>query len=370
MKIGIPKEIKNNESRVSLTPAGAFVLTNAGHEVFVETHAGEGSSFSDEDYKEQGATIVETAKEAWNQDMVMKVKEPLEEEYEFFHEGLILFTYLHLASEKKLTDALLENKVTAIGYETMELDGTLPLLTPMSQVAGRMAIQTGAQFLEKQVGGKGALLGAIPGVKSSNVVIIGGGVAGTNAAQMALGLGANVTILDVSPHRLNELEDIFNGQVETLMSNSFNIASAVEEADLVIGCVLIPGSKAPTLVTEEMVKSMPEGSVIVDIAIDQGGIFATTDQLGTLDNPTYIKHGVVHYAVPNMPGAVPQTSTLGLTNVSLNYAKAIANKGAEQAAKDDNTIATGFQTYQGKLTNQPVAEAQDKEYTPLVKLLK
>ncbi|MCZ0717997.1 alanine dehydrogenase [Aerococcus kribbianus] len=369
MKIGIPKEIKNNENRVSLTPAGVHVLVDAGHDVFVETEAGIGSTFPDSDYEEQGATIVATAEEAWQQDMVMKVKEPLESEYKYFHEGLILFTYLHLAAENKLTDALLEAGVTAIGYETMELNGDLPLLNPMSQVAGRMAVQIGAQFLEKQEGGKGVLLGAIPGVPSSKVVIIGGGMAGTNAAKMALGLGAQVSILELNPQRLNELDDLFAGQVETLMSNPFNIAQAVKDADLVIGSVLIPGSKAPTLVTEDMVKSMQTGAVIVDIAIDQGGIFATTDRIGSLDDPTFTKHGVVHYAVPNMPGAVPQTSTLGLTNVSLNYAVDIANKGAEQAAKDDYTVASGFQTYQGKLTIEAVAQAQDKEFTALEDLI-
>lgn len=370
MKIGIPKEIKNNESRVALTPAGAAVLVDAGHSVFVESGAGEGSSFTDDTYKKQGATIVTTPEEAWTQDMVIKVKEPLATEYAYFREGLILFTYLHLAPETALTEALLENKVIAIGYETMVQDGALPLLVPMSQVAGRMAVQIGAQFLEKQVGGKGVLLGSIPGVKSSDVVIIGGGVAGTNAAQMALGLGANVSILELNPKRLTQLDEMFNGQVETLMSNSYNIENALKKADLVIGSVLIPGSKAPTLVTEEMVAGMEEGSVIVDIAIDQGGIFATTDQLGSLENPTYTKHGVVHYAVPNMPGAVPRTSTLGLTNVSLNYAVEIANKGAKQAIKDNRTIATGLQTYQGHLTNQPVAKAQNKPYTPLEDLIK
>lgn len=370
MKIGIPKEIKNNENRVSLTPAGAAILTAANHEVFVETNAGVGSNFFDEDYTKNGATIVNTAQEAWSADMVIKVKEPLQEEHQYFREGLILFTYLHLAPETILTNALQESGVTAIGYETMDLNGTLPLLTPMSQVAGRMSVQIGAQYLEKPAGTKGVLLGAVPGVKSGKVVIIGGGVTGMNAAQMAAGLGANVTILELNPTRINQLESIFGNNVEVLMSNTYNIEESIKDADLVIGAVLIPGAKAPTLVTEEMVKQMQPGSVIVDIAIDQGGIFETSNRVGSLDDPIYLKHDIIHYAVPNMPGAVPRTSTIALTNVSTNYALEIADKGFIDAAKTNSTIRTGVNVYQGHITNKPVAEAQDKEYVPVENLLR
>ena len=284
MRIGVPKEIKNNENRVALTPAGVGALTNAGHEVFVETNAGEGSGFSDELYKEAGATIVSTAKEAWSQEMVMKVKEPLPEEYQYFYEGQILFTYLHLAAEPELTKALVDKKVVAIAYETVQLDNrSLPLLTPMSEVAGRMAAQIGAQFLEKSKGGKGILLSGIHGVERGKVTIIGGGVVGTNAAKVAVGLGANVTVIDLSSERLRELDDIFGNQINTVMSNPMNIEQAVKESDLVIGAVLIPGAKAPKLVTEEMVKQMSPGSVVIDVAVDQGGIFETVDRITTHD---------------------------------------------------------------------------------------
>ncbi|MZE28471.1 alanine dehydrogenase, partial [Bacillus anthracis] len=321
MRIGIPTEIKNNENRVAMTPAGAVHLVQNGHEVFVQKGAGLGSGFTDEEYVQAGAKLVETAEEAWNQDMVMKVKEPVASEYGYFREGLILFTYLHLAPEPELTKALIDNKVVSIAYETVQLDNrSLPLLAPMSEVAGRMSAQIGAQFLEKNKGGKGILLAGVPGVKRGKVTIIGGGQAGTNAAKIAVGLGADVTIIDLSAERLRQLDDIFGNQVKTLMSNPYNIAEAVKESDLVIGAVLIPGAKAPKLVTEEMIQSMEPGSVVVDIAIDQGGIFETTDRITTHDNPTYEKHGVVHYAVANMPGAVPRTSTLALTNVTVPYA--------------------------------------------------
>lgn len=370
MKIGIPKEIKNNENRVSLTPAGAAILSGANHEVFVETNAGIGSNFTDEEYIENGAKIVKTAKEAWATDIVMKVKEPLQEEYQYFRQDLILFTYLHLAPEIKLTKALQESGVTAIGYETMSQDGSLPLLTPMSQVAGRMSVQIGAQFLEKQYGGKGILLGAVPGVQSGKVVIIGGGVSGTHAAQMAAGLGANVTILELNPTRINELQARFGNEADVLMSNEYNIAESIKDADLVIGAVLIPGAKTPTLVSEEMIKEMQAGSVIVDIAIDQGGIFETTDQLGSHDNPIYVKYGILHYAVPNMPGAVPRTATVALTNVSVNYALEIANKGFIEVAKHNSVISTGVNVYQGKLTNKQVANSQSEDYFALENLIK
>lgn len=363
MRIGVPKEIKNNENRVALTPAGVGTLTNAGHEVFVETNAGEGSGFSDELYKEAGATIVSTAKEAWSQEMVMKVKEPLPEEYQYFYEGQILFTYLHLAAEPELTKALVDKKVVAIAYETVQLDNrSLPLLTPMSEVAGRMAAQIGAQFLEKSKGGKGILLSGIPGVERGKVTIIGGGVVGTNAAKVAVGLGANVTVIDLSSERLRELDDIFGNQINTVMSNPMNIEQAVKESDLVIGAVLIPGAKAPKLVTEEMVKQMSPGSVVIDVAVDQGGIFETVDRITTHDNPTYEKHGVLHYAVPNIPGAVPRTATIGLTNVTVPYALQIANKGYRQAGKDNPHLLKGFNTLDGYVVYKAVADAHGLEY--------
>ncbi len=370
MKIGIPKEVKNNENRVALTPAGVFSLVNAGHEVYVETNAGLGSSFTDEQYVEAGAKIVPSAKEAWNQEMVMKVKEPVPEEYEYFYEGLILFTYLHLAAEPELTKALIEKKVVAIAYETVQLpNGSLPLLTPMSEVAGRMAPQIGAQFLEQTKGGKGVLLGGISGVRRGRVTVIGGGVVGANAAKIAVGLGADVTILDLNPDRLRELDDIFGRSINTVMSNSFNIAQAVKEADLVIGAVLIPGAKAPKLVTEEMVKEMGDGSVIVDVAIDQGGIFETSDRITTHDNPTYNKHGVLHYAVPNIPGAVPRTATIGLTNVTVPYALQLANKGFKQACLDNEALKKGINTLDGFVTYKAVAEAHQLEYSNVDNLL-
>ncbi|MCP8617115.1 alanine dehydrogenase [Salirhabdus salicampi] len=370
MNIGVPKEIKNHENRVALTPAGVISLKETGHDVYIETGAGLGSGFTDEQYLEAGAHIVPTAQEAWNQQMVMKVKEPLKEEYDYFYEGLILFTYLHLAAEPELTKALIEKKVIGIAYETVQLhNGSLPLLTPMSEVAGRMASQIGAQFLEKSKGGKGVLLSGIPGVKRGKVTIIGGGVVGTNAAKIAMGLGADVTIVDLSPDRLRELDDIFGSSINTLMSNPLNIAEAVQESDLVIGAVLIPGAKAPKLITEEMVKSMPEGSVIVDVAIDQGGIVATSDRITTHDNPTYEKYGVLHYAVANMPGAVPRTSTIGLTNVTVPYAIQLANKGYQQACLDNKSLKKGINTLNGYVTYEAVAEAHGLEYKNVDQIL-
>ncbi|QDX92899.1 alanine dehydrogenase [Brevibacillus laterosporus] len=370
MRIGIPKEIKNNENRVAMTPAGALNLMKNGHEIFIETSAGLGSGFTDEQFVAAGAKIVQTAQEAWEMEMVMKVKEPLPTEYQYFREGLILFTYLHLAPEPELTKALIDNKVVGIAYETVQLsNGSLPLLTPMSEVAGRMSTQIGAQFLEKQEGGKGILLGGVPGVQRGKVTIVGGGVAGTNAANMAVGLGADVTIIDLNPDRLRQLEDIFGHSVKTLMSNPYNIAQAVKESDLVIGAVLIPGAKAPKLVSEEMVKSMQQGSVLVDIAIDQGGIFETTDRITTHDNPTYEKHGVVHYAVANMPGAVPRTSTFALTNVTVPYAVQIANKGYQKACLDNPALLKGVNTLHGHVTYNAVAQALGYESVDAKELL-
>lgn len=355
MIIGVPAEIKNNENRVAITPSGVITLTAAGHKVLVENNAGVGSGFTNEDYAAAGAEIVAEAKDAWAAEMVMKVKEPLESEYKYFRSDLILFTYLHLAAEPALAKALTESGVTAIAYETVEFNRTLPLLTPMSEVAGRMSAQIGAQFLEKPKGGKGILLAGVPGVRRGKVTIIGGGVVGTNAAKVAIGLGADVTIIDLSPDRLRQLDDIFGNSIQTLMSNPLNIAQAVAESDLVIGAVLIPGAKAPKLVTEEMIKSMTPGSVIVDVAIDQGGIFETVDRITTHDNPTYEKHGVVHYAVANMPGAVPRTSTIALTNVTVPYALQIANKGAQKAIADNASLKAGLNTAGGFVTYEAVA---------------
>ncbi|WP_406945836.1 alanine dehydrogenase [Halobacillus sp. SY10] len=370
MRIGIPKEIKNNENRVAITPAGAVNLINEGHEVFLETKAGERSGFSNQQYEEVGVKIVDTAAEAWAQQMVLKVKEPLAEEYTYFYEGLILFTYLHLAADEELTKALAEKKVVAIAYETVQSgNGSLPLLTPMSEVAGRMATQKGAQYLERTHGGKGILLGGVPGVKRGKVTIIGGGVVGTNAAKIAIGLGADVTMIDLSPDRLRQLDDIFGSSINTLMSNPLNLSEAVRESDLVIGAVLIPGAKAPKLVTEDMVKSMSRGSVIVDVAVDQGGIVETVDHVTTHDNPTYVKHGVVHYAVGNMPGAVPQTSTLALTNVTVPYAVQIANKGFQKACLENTALLKGVNVVNGSVTYREVAEAHGLDYMEVEKAL-
>lgn len=369
MKIGIPKEIMNNENRVALTPAGVLSLTNEGHDVFIQTGAGTGSNFPDEEYENAGATIVGSAIEVWNNQLIMKVKEPFREEFDFLFKGQILFTYLHLASHKELTKKLIEKEVTAIAYETVQTaNRALPLLTPMSEVAGYMATQLGAQYLEKTKGGKGVLLAGITGVKRGKVTIIGGGVVGTNAAKLAVGLGATVTIFDLNPVRLRELNDYFGNSVNVLMSNPLDIAEAIAESDLAIGSVLIPGAKAPVLVTEEMVKSMAEGSVIVDVAIDQGGNFATSNQITSHDDPIFVQHGVLHYTVPNMPGAVPRTSTTGLTNATVPYILDIANKGYEQAVKDNQALRKGVNITQGKVTNQGVANALDYEYTPMESL--
>lgn len=367
MIIGVPKEIKNNENRVALTPAGVEALIQGGHDVYIEISAGSGSGFTDDEYRQKGALLVDSAEEVWAKaDMIMKVKEPLPVEYEFFRKGLILFTYLHLAPEPELTKALMDKGVIAIAYETIQLeDHSLPLLTPMSEVAGRMAVQIGSQFLEKPNGGKGVLLGGVPGVPPSEVVIIGGGVVGINAAKMAMGTGARVTILDVNPDRMRYLDDIFGGRVTTIMSNSHNIEQAVKKADLLIGAVLIPGARAPKLVKEYMVQGMSKGSVIVDVAIDQGGSIETIDRVTTHSDPTYEKHGVIHYAVANMPGAVPRTSTMALTNVTLHYALQLANKGYKDAIAANRALARGVNVINGQVTYEAVASALGHPYVPL-----
>ena len=364
MRIGCPKEIKAQECRVGLTPAGVDALVRAGHAVYMEDNAGLASGFPNEEYIAQGAQILPTAKEVYDiADMIVKVKEPLEPEYELLHEGQILFTYLHLAPDPEQTQALLRQKVTGIAYETVQLaDRSLPLLSPMSEVAGRLSIQVGARMLESNCGGRGILLGGVTGVERANVVIVGGGNVGTNAAKMAVGLGANVTVIDLNSKRLAYLDDIFGGRIQTLLSNSYNIARAVKNADLVVGCVLIPGAKAPKLVTEEMVKTMKPGSVLVDVAIDQGGSIATIDRITTHADPYFVKHCVIHYSVANMPGAVPRTSTLALTGATLPYALKIANLGAEEACRRDPALMKGLNTYQGHVTYKAVADDQGLEY--------
>ncbi len=364
MLVGVPKEIKNNEYRVAMTPAGVQQLIEHGHEVLVETKAGEGSRFPDEQYARVGARIVPTAADAWGAEMVVKVKEPIAVEYSLLRSDLVLFTYLHLAAEEKLTKAMLDSGVTGIAYETVEApDGSLPLLTPMSEVAGRMAVQVGAHFLERPHLGRGMLLGGVAGVPGANVVIIGGGVVGTNAAHIALGMDANVTILDTNLERLRFLEHVLHGRLTTVASNSYHIAEALENADLVIGGVLIKGARAPRLVTREMVSTMRQGSVIVDVAVDQGGCVETIHAT-THSDPTYIVDGVVHYGVANMPGAVPRTSTLALSNATLPYVLRLARLGADEAmAEDPNGLAKGLNTYHGQVTYAAVAEYFGLPYT-------
>ncbi|GIO35933.1 alanine dehydrogenase [Paenibacillus antibioticophila] len=371
MIIGVPKEIKNNENRVALTPSGVSLLTNEGHQVYIERHAGVGSGFSDEEYIHAGAGILEVAGEVWaKSDLIMKVKEPQPEEYPMLREGLILFTYLHLAAEPALAEVLREKGVIAIAYETVEMNHALPLLIPMSEVAGRMSVQIGAQFLEKPYGGKGILLGGVPGVKRGRVTIIGGGVVGMNAAKIAAGLGAEVTILDLDPLRLRQLEEQFGASVQTMMSNPQSIDECVRRSDLVIGAVLIPGAKAPKLVREETVKAMVPGSVIIDVAIDQGGIFETIDRVTLHSDPTYVKHGVVHYAVANMPGAVPRTSTIALVNATAPYALEIANKGVLAATAGNLALRKGVNVAGGAVTHPSVARDLNYTYVPVEQALK
>jgi alanine dehydrogenase len=364
--VGLPKEIKDNEYRVGLTPAGVRALTDAGHQVIVEKSAGEGSGFDDGLYTKAGAKIIDSADEVWaTAEMIVKVKEPIEPEYPRMREGQLLFTYLHLAPDKKLTAELLKRKVTGIAYETItDRRGTLPLLTPMSEVAGRMAIQVGAHYLEKMAGGRGILLGGVPGVPAAKVVIIGGGVVGTNAAKIAVGMGANVTIIDNNLDRLRELDDIFLTKISTLASSAYMIHDAISTADLIVGAVLVPGASAPKLVTRNMLKDVPNGAVIVDVAVDQGGCIETTHPT-THSNPTYYVEGVLHYCVANMPGAVPRTSTFALTNATLPYAVKLANKGFFEAIRTDEGLKAGVNTYAGHCTYEAVAAAQAIPYTSI-----
>lgn len=369
--IGVPKEIKCFENRVSLTPAGAKELVSLGHTVLLEKSAGVGSGFLDEEYSSVGVKILESAKEVWeNSELILKVKEPQASEYGYFRKGLLLFTYLHLAAEEELTKVLLESKVDAIAYETVALsNGSLPLLTPMSEIAGKMSIQIGAALLEKHHGGRGVLMGGVPGVEPADVVIIGGGTVGLNAAKVAHGMGANITILNNEIQRLRYISDIFHDNVKTLVSSRCNIEKTVTNADLVIGAALVAGAKAPKLITEDMVKKMRKGAAIVDVAIDQGGIVETIDRTTTHDNPTYEKYGVLHYAVPNIPGAVPRTSTVALTNATLPYVIKLANEGFVNSVKRCEELALGTNTCQGYMVSKPVAESLDLEYRELSMLV-
>lgn len=370
MIIGLPKEIKDNESRVGLTPAGVKTLSDFGHTVLVETSAGIGSGISDDEFRAAGGQIVETADEVWQRgDMVVKVKEPVGPEYQRMREGQLLFTYLHLAPDPKLTQAMLDSKITGVAYETITNDdGHLPLLTPMSEVAGRMAVQVGAHYLQKPEGGRGVLMGGVPGVLPSKTVIIGGGVVGINSIKMAVGLGANVTVLDKNLERLRYLDDIFGAQIKTLMSNDYNVQESIANADLVIGAVLIPGASAPHLVKKSMLKTMHKGAVIVDVAVDQGGCIETTHPT-THSNPTYYVDDVLHYCVANMPGAVPRTSTFALTNATLPFAVKLANKGFKDAIAKDKHLKAGVNTYAGHITYEAVAESQNLPYKSLDELL-
>lgn len=370
MVIGVPKEIKDHETRVGCVPSMVIALREAGHEVLVETQAGVGSSIPDDEYAEAGAVILDQVSEVWGRsELVVKVKEPQPSEYAYFRPGLILFTYLHLAPLPELTEALVESKVNSVAYETIrEGDNSLPLLTPMSEVAGRMAVQVGAQYLEKPNGGRGILLGGVPGVAPANVLVIGGGIVGHNAAKMACGLGANVTIIDKNLNRLRELDDIYFNSIRTLSSNTYTIREAVQQADLVVGAVLIPGAAAPKLVRREMISKMKPGAVVVDVAIDQGGCFETSHAT-THTDPIYYVDGVLHYCVSNMPAAVPHTSTFGLTNATVPYLMMLANKGLERACETNPAIAEGVNTYKGAITYAAVAESQGKDWRELTAVM-
>ena len=366
MKIGIPKEIKDSEHRVGMTPSGVLTLVENKHDVFVQSGAGLGSRFSDDDYRFVGAKILKTIEEVYDiSEMIIKVKEPLKKEYLLIKEGQIIYTFFHFASSKELTQAMIDSNSICIAYETVEnADGTLPLLTPMSEVAGRMAAQQGAKFLEKHQKGCGILLGGVPGVSPAKAVVIGGGVVGTQSAKMLSGLGADVTILDINLERLRELDDIMPKNVKTKFSNHYNIKECIKNAHLVIGAVLLPGAKAPNLITKEMLKDLDKGTVLVDVAVDQGGCFETTKPT-THSDPTYIIDDVLHYSVANMPGAVPMTSTEGLTNATINYAIEIANKGWKQACIENNPLKKGLNIVSGDVVYQAVAEAFNMKYTKL-----
>lgn len=370
MIIGVPKEIKNNENRVALTPAGVSSLVNRGHTVYIQATAGEGSGFSDEEYRAAGAKIKETIEETYEvAEMIMKVKEPIKSEYKLIKKDQLVFTYFHFASYKPLTTAMLKSQAVCLAYETVELpDRSLPLLIPMSEVAGRMAIQQGAKYLEKPIKGRGVLLGGVPGVPAGKVMILGGGIVGTQAAKMAAGLGAQVTILDINLDRLRYLSDIMPANVTTLYSNDYNIKQLIKESDLIVGAVLIPGAKAPKLITREMLKDMRAGTVLVDVAVDQGGCIETCKPT-THAKPTFIIDDVVHYCVANMPGAVPYTSTLALTNATLAYALELADKGWKQACIDNAALRKGLNVVNGKVVYKGVAEAFDLKHTPVEEFL-
>ncbi len=358
MIIGVPKEIKNNENRVGLTPAGVSAFVKAGHPVFVQATAGNGSGFSDADYAAAGATVLPTIADVYAKaEMIVKVKEPIEQEYPLIKEGQLLFTYFHFASYEPLTHAMIERKAICLAYETVEKkDRSLPLLVPMSEVAGRMSIQEGAKYLEKPMGGRGILLGGVPGVKPAQVLVLGGGIVGTQAAKMAAGMSADVTIMDISIPRLRELDDILPANVKTVFSNEYNIREAIKTADLIVGAVLIPGAKAPHLITRDMLKEMRPGTVLVDVAVDQGGCIETCKPT-THENPTYEIDGIIHYCVANMPGAVPYTSTLALTNATLPYALQLANKGWKKACADNEELRLGLNVVDGKVVYKGVSDA-------------
>ena len=369
MIIGVPKEIKNNENRVAVTPGGVQEFVKHGHTVYVQHTAGNGSGFSDEQYKQAGAHILNTIEEVYGiAEMIVKVKEHIESEYALIRENQLLFTYFHFASYEPLTHAMIKSGAICLAYETVEVNRTLPLLIPMSEVAGRMSIQEGAKYLEKPMGGLGILLGGVPGVKPANVIVLGGGIVGTQAAKMAAGMGADVTIMDVNLNRLRQLDDIMPANVKTQYSSEYNIREAIKTADLVIGGVLIPGAKAPKLITKDMLSTMKPGAVIVDVAIDQGGCFETSKPT-THAEPTYVVDGVVHYCVANMPGAVPYTSTLALTNATLPYAIQLANKGWQQACKDNADLRLGLNVVNGKIVYEGVSQAFNLEYTPVSEVL-
>jgi alanine dehydrogenase len=370
VRIGIPKEIKDHEYRVGMVPAGVNAFVQAGHEVVVQENAGTGSGIPNEQYVEAGARLVPDAAGVWSwADMVVKVKEPVGPEYDLMRNGQTLFTYLHLAPLPELTDVLLERQVTGIAYETIEdRNGRLPLLTPMSEVAGRMAVVVGASFLQRIYGGRGTLLAGVPGVPPGDVVVIGGGIVGLNSIKMALGLGARVAVLDTNLDRLRQIDDLFHGIVTTLASNQYNLRAALHRCDLLIGAVLIPGYSAPKLVTREMLKLMKEGAVVVDVAVDQGGCFETTHPT-THSDPVYVVDGVVHYCVANMPGAVPRTSTFALNNATLPYGLALANKGVQQAVIEDPGLLPGINTFKGHITNRPVADSQGRPFKSFQELV-